>query len=123
MPLGYHPDLSNGAAIGILVSVAMIPAVGDPFVETQGVDEDGQPITLQTPNPDYVPARDITLEGARDALNATPYADDVRDVFYSGASSEELAEGKQRIVCQIVVNDPSESARRNAIDAAIESMG
>jgi hypothetical protein len=103
MAIGYHPDLQSGALIGVLVAKVWSAAIGEPTIETEGVDDNGNPVVISAPNPDYVPPRDVTLTAILDALADAGLVSDVRDVGYSGASTEELADGNERAYVQCVV--------------------
>jgi len=101
MAVGYHPDLANGALIGQLITKRLSFPVGDENIKTTGEDENGNPLPIIIPNPDYIHAQDITLVEVGTALQVAGVA--FGELFYSGASASELAQGKERVCVQIAV--------------------
>lgn len=94
---GYHPNLVNGALLGALVTRSIVPAVGDESITTEGVDDNGQPLTLTIPNPDHVPAWDATCDVVRSAIETAGIT--VYECFESG----DAPEGQARVAVQIYV--------------------
>lgn len=113
MAIGYHPDLVDGALIGALVIRQITPAVGDEFITTTGEDANRSPISLASPNPDYVAPRDVTLEIVRTVVETANV--EVFDCFESGNAPS----GQMRVAFQIRVGDAGEVQRRDTIDAAL----
>jgi hypothetical protein len=133
MPIGYHPDLVNGALIGRIVTKRWSAPIGDETIETTGEDENGSPLPIVIPNQDYVPPHDVTLIEIGAALQTAGIT--FGDLFYSGASAAELADGKERVCVQITVaghefadNEQRDAARaqeatlRSAIDSVLQSF-
>lgn len=137
MPVGTHPNNNvQGQLIGILV--AMQPAQGELTMvitvnEPQDVEEqvDGQtvintvmvPVEREVPNPEYISAEQATriaLETAiaGQGIEVNPDGGECREVWFSGATPEELAVGQIRAVATIRVGDAGEVVRRTAIDTA-----
>ncbi len=123
MPVGTHPNHNAvGQLIGILV--VMQPAQGSPTLELPDVDENGDPITREVPNLDYISAERTTqlaLEAAIASQGVEVNIDsgECREVWYSGASPEETDAGNIRVIASIRVGDAGETVRRAAIDTAL----
>ena len=123
MPVGTHPIHNDqGQLIGILV--AMQPAQGSPTISLPDIDENGDPVSRQFPNPEYVTAEFATkmaLETAiaNQGVEVNVEGGECREVWFSGVTEEESANGNIRVVASIRVGDTNETARRAAIDIAL----
>lgn len=135
MPYGYHPDLIDGAAIGLLIP--RLPAIGNPTItvtqEIQGEQEgETQLIEYEVPNPDYVSSDDATITSVRIALTTQGINVFCSTIFFSGTTEEEITNNQVRVVVQCLFEDDdgtcseyntaciaSNNNRRSLIDDAI----